>query len=247
MRYAYLEWSLILVGIWALVYALRRPVRRKLWVVSLSTTLLGLTEPLFVPAYWTPPTAFNLATRTGFDLESLLFAFAAGGLASTLYDVLVGAPAELIPTRERHVARHRWHRWALLSPPLVFIALDGLTRLNPIYSAILALLAGGTAALICRPDLGRRMALGAGVFLTLYFVYFESLAVAYPGYVRAVWNLPALSGVLIIGVPLEELLFAAALGWLWSGAYEHLTWTRERGRAARDVAHHRRRGCRDGG
>lgn len=40
--------------------------------------LLGFTEPLFVPAYWNPPTLFDLAQRTGFDIESLIFTFAIG-------------------------------------------------------------------------------------------------------------------------------------------------------------------------
>jgi hypothetical protein len=39
-----------------------------------------------------------------------------------------------------------------------------------------------------------------------------------------VWNLDALSGLSIGGVPIEELLFAAAFGAYWSGVYEHVTW-----------------------
>lgn len=37
--------------------------------VSLGTMPLGLTEPLFVPAYWNPPTLWDLARQVGFDLE----------------------------------------------------------------------------------------------------------------------------------------------------------------------------------
>ena len=35
---------------------------------------------------------------------------------------------------------------------------------------------------------------------------------------------PALSGVLVAGIPLEELLFGGAFGWYWTGLYEHFTW-----------------------
>ena len=45
-----------------------------------------------------------------------------------------------------------------------------------------------------------------------------------PGYIASVWNLPALSGVLIGGIPLEELLFGFAFGVYWASVYEHLTW-----------------------
>lgn len=55
-------------------------------VVSLWTSLLGLTEPLFVPEYWAPPSLFDLASRTGFDIESFIFSFAIGGIAVVIYE-----------------------------------------------------------------------------------------------------------------------------------------------------------------
>ena len=69
------------------------------------------------------------------------------------------------------------------------------------------------------------MIVSAFLFLALYFVYFWTLIVIAPvGYVESVWNLVALSGILIIGIPLEELLFALSFGFIWSSIYEHLTW-----------------------
>jgi hypothetical protein len=35
----------------------------------------------------------------------------------------------------------------------------------------------------------------------------------------------SLSGILIAGIPLEELLFGLAFGMYWTGVYEHLAWT----------------------
>jgi hypothetical protein len=39
-----------------------------------------------------------------------------------------------------------------------------------------------------------------------------------------VWNLGALSGVEVLFMPMEELLFAFAFGAYRSGVYEHFTW-----------------------
>ena len=36
------------------------------------------------------------------------------------------------------------------------------------------------------------------------------------------WNLPTLIGILLFGIPLEDLLFAFAFGLCWAGVYEHL-------------------------
>ena len=69
-----------------------------------------------------------------------------------------------------------------------------------------------------------KMAGSAFLFLGFYFAYFLTLVVVYPQYVRLVWNLPAFSGVLVLGIPVEELAFAFSLGFLWSSVYEHLKW-----------------------
>lgn len=226
MKFAYLTWSLILLGIWALIYAARPALRRRMWLAGLCTAPLGLTEPLFVPEYWQPPTLFDLAARTGFDLESLLFAFAAGGIASTLYPALVPVQEKGVEPCERRHPRHRWHRLMLSVPFIAFAALYLASDLNPIYTASLAMLLGGLATGLCRPDLWRPMCIAALLFTALYFLYFASLAAVYPDYVSRVWRLERLSGQLIGGVPLEELLFAATLGLMWGSLYEHLAWRR---------------------
>ena len=75
----WLTFSLILSGIWIVIFIIRPNLRKEMFWVSLFTMPFGLTEPLFVPKYWNPPSLFNLAARTGFDFESLIFSFSIGG------------------------------------------------------------------------------------------------------------------------------------------------------------------------
>ncbi len=103
-----------------------------------------------------------------------------------------------------------------------------MTKLNPIYSSAIALVAGFLATLYCRRDLWLKMIVSGGLFLAVYFVVFVFFNLAFPGYVVAVWNLKAISGVRLAGVPLEELMFAFTFGLYWSSLYEHLMWRRER-------------------
>lgn len=223
--YAYLITSFLLLIVWLILYRIKPEVRRKMLLISLLTAPLGLTEPLFVPSYWLPFTLFDLARRTRFDLESLLFSFTVGGITAILYESLWGKLRKPVSAREMHQNRHGLHRLALVCAFISFAVLYLLTSLNPIYSAILAMTAGTIATWVCRPDLLRAMATGSLLFLGIYFVVFlVGFVWLFPGYVEAVWNLPAISGVLIVGVPLEELLFAASLGAMWSSFYEHFTW-----------------------
>jgi hypothetical protein len=228
IHYAWLTWSLLLLVVWAVVYiSLRnRRSRREMLVVSFWISLLGLTEPLFIPAYWNPPSLFDLAQRTRFDLESLLFSFGIGGLAVVIYEWIFPVGHASIPPTERHLPRRRFHLFTILSAPLIFIALLAVTRLNPIYAALLSSFGGGLAGAYCRPDLVRKMTVSAVLFLCFYFVYFFTLLVAFPNYVRLAWNLPAISQIFVLGIPIEELLFALSLGFLWSSVYEHLKWQR---------------------
>lgn len=193
-------------------------------VVSFWTSLLGFTEPFFVPEYWNPPSLFDLAQRTGFDIESLIFSFGIGGIAVVLYEQIFRAEHQVMSQKERHHIRHRYHFWAIVSAPIIFIILLLTTNLNPIYSASVAMIVGGLFAWYCRPDLKKKMIASAFIFLALYFLYFLTLIAMYPGYVERIWNLPAISGILILGVPLEELMFALSFGFIWSSIYEHFTW-----------------------
>ncbi len=226
MHYAWFFWSLTLLVVWGIVYlSLRdKTSRKEMLVVSLWTSLLGLAEPIFVPEYWNPPSLFDLARKTGFDIESFLFAFGIGGLAVVIYERIFRVGHERMSAEEKHKPRHKYHLFALLSAPVIFVLLLLFTNLNPIYSTFIALIGGGLATWYCRPDLKKKMFTSAFIFLGLYFVYFLTLTLTYPGYVGLAWNLSAISGTLILGIPLEELMFAFGLGFLWSSVYEHITW-----------------------
>jgi hypothetical protein len=224
-HYVWLIWSCAFLVPWLGLF-LWLPGYR--WIMvwsSVATTPFGLTEPLFVPRYWNPPSLFNLAQRTGFDLESLIFCFAIGGVGVVVYDFVTSAGLKPVERCERTAHRHRYHRAALLAPVITFSILCGLPW-NPIYPAIIALMVGGLATIACRPDLKLKTLIGGGLFAGYYAVFMLLLEWSAPGYIERVWNLPALSGVVLGGIPLEELLFGFAFGTYWSGIYEHLTWQR---------------------
>jgi len=224
MQYVWIIWSLIILAIWLVIFWIKPGFRKPMLKMSLITMPFGLTEPLFVPAYWSPPSLFNLAEKTGFDIESLIFSFAIGGIGAVLYRLVQKRGLIEIPVSERKQARHRLHRYILFVPAVVFALLALLTSLNHIYCGIIAMFAGAVSTLYCRPDLKAKIWLGGLLFTLLYFIYFGSILLFYPDYVTLYWNLDALTHILVLGVPLEELLFAFSFGMLWSSLYEHLYW-----------------------
>jgi hypothetical protein len=191
-----------------------------LWV-SLFTAFTGLTEPLFVPSYWNPPSLFNLASTTRFDIESLIFSWGAGGIGSVLYEAVLKLKHKkmLNPDVQSEL---RWlHLASLFALPVVFsITYFGLGW-NPIYSVSSGLIVAAVAAVVCRPDLGWSTLLGGLLYMGMYFAMFSLMILVAPRFIDA-WNLSALSGVLVYNVPLEELMFSFAFGMMWSGVYEHI-------------------------
>jgi len=224
-HYVWLAWSSAFLLPWVLLYALFPQHRIAMWRASVFMAPFGLTEPLFVPEYWNPPSLFELAQRTGFDIESFIFSFAIGGIAAVLYNIILRKRMGMLGPGERHQWRHGWHRWALAAPFVLFPILY-LLPWNPIYAGIAAMVLGAIATVLCRPDLKSNTLVGGILFLALYTVFLLGLKWSAPGYIEQVWNFEALSGVRIYGLPLEELLFGFSFGLVWTGIYEHFTWKR---------------------
>ena len=242
-HYVWLFWSTAFLIPWAILFVVRRSTRRAMRQASLATSLFGLTEPIFVPRYWNPPSVFELARRTGFDVESLIFTFAIGGIGVVLYNAVTRRDFMSVPLAARRYHRHQWHRVALVAPFVLFVPLY-LLPWNPIYAALVSLTAGAIASVACRPDLTAKSVIGGSLFLVLYWAFMLALRSSAPGYIESVWNLPALTGVLVGGIPLEELLFGFTFGMYWASVYEHLTWRTVAGPVApRVVVMHAARGA----
>lgn len=226
MQLAYLEWSVFLLLLWLIVFFLTPNRRQKMFRMSLGTAPLGLSEPLFYPEYWYPPTLFDLAARTGFDIESIIFSFAIGGLASSMSDIGARSGLESVSPRERHSKGHRYHLLALSCPIWLFLILELLTNLNSIYTVSTGLLGGGVASGLCRPELKVKIINGGLIFALFYFLFFSTMIFVHPSLVHLYWNTDVLTGWEFFGVPFEELMFAFTLGLMWSSLYEHRYWLR---------------------
>jgi hypothetical protein len=221
-HYVWLIWASAFLVPWLVLFVTFSRYRTTILGASVMTALFGFTEPIFVPAYWDPPSLFNLAQRTGFDIESLIFCFAIGGVGVSVYNILTRRALEPVPSGGDG-GRHSYHGASLLVPIVTFPLLM-LAPWNPIYPATVALLLGALGTVACRPDLMRNVAFGGVVFVVYYLIFMLGLEWSVPGYIARVWKLGALSGIFLYRVPLEEILFGFVFGAYWAGIYEHLMW-----------------------
>ncbi|MCB0309182.1 MAG: hypothetical protein KDD48_07405 [Bdellovibrionales bacterium] len=224
-QYVWLLWSLSLLIPWIGFFSFFPRHRKAMLWASLYTTPFGITEPLFVPKYWNPPSLFHLAQRTGFDIESFIFCFAIGGVGAVAYNILTHKTPNPVSNTERQHPLHRHHHKALAAPFITFALLVWFPW-NAIYPGILSMLIGALATALCRPDLKWKVFIGGGIFLVFYMIFLLGLDWLAPGYIARVWNMNVLTGITLFKMPIEELLFAIGFGMYWSGVYEHFTWRR---------------------
>lgn len=226
-QYVWFVWSLAFLAPWLFLYYFFPAHRKAMLWASLFTMPFGLTEPLFVPEYWSPPSLFDLALTTGFDIESLIFCFGIGGTGVVLYNVITGSSFKPVSEEYKQLPLHRHHKLVIAAPFIIFPLLYFLPW-NPIYPAFVAMIVGSIATIWCRPDLKTKTWIGGLLFLGYYWFFILGLELLTPGYIERVWNLQALSGLLVFGTPLEELVFAFTFGMYWAGVYEHFTWKESR-------------------
>ncbi len=182
-HYVWLGWSSGFLVPWVALYLTNPRLRTVMWRVSLATAAFGLIEPIWVPEYWNPPSLFDLARRTGFDIESVIFCFAIGGIGAVLYNALTHRHFVPVSAGEKRMPHARFHLAALWAPYVLFVPLYFLPW-NPSWpffvSAWRAIWKGtlGMAALIV-------LSVGTGYFFsvgtTFFFKeggqFFEAIAV----------------------------------------------------------------------
>jgi hypothetical protein len=226
MHLIWLEWSLLWLGAWLVLFLLIRDndVRKEVLGASILASVFGLTEPIFVPRYWNPPSLFNLAQTTGFDLESFIFAFGVGGIVVGLFERIFSVHHRALKTGETRYPRNTSLIAFTVLVSTLFISLLLFLPINPIYSTIIIMVTGGLLIVYLRPDLWLKLAASSLLFTAFYLLYFLWFVLYAPGYVVQVWNIQAISGSLIAGIPPEEILFALGFGFFWSGIYDFYAW-----------------------
>lgn len=216
-HFAYLVGALLFDAAWAVCYLLGKRYRPQMIWGTAVTVPLALTSFLFVPQYWTPPSLFDLDARFRVGLEDFLWAGAVGGIASVVGEIFL---KEGLATRRRQPRKK--HYFPFLVMVAVFLILWFWHPQKNIYNTAIAFAVCGLIVAFLRRDLILTMIVGAVIFTILYFGLFLYFLALYRNFVDLYYNLSNLSGIRLLGVPIEELMFAASGGAVWSVAYEYL-------------------------
>jgi len=222
MEYAYFIGCLILFVVWLLFFVLRKDLRREMIFGSLLALPFGFVECLLVPEYWNPSSLFNLIERFGVGLESFFFFAMVGGIAAVSYEVI--GKKRTIKIRSK-----RKYFFGLFGTTiLIFVCLEVLFTGQTIYNMIVSSLFLAVMTALERKDLIAQIILGGLFFGLIYLLLFGVFARLFPDYITVAYTLDNLWGIIIWGVPLEEIAMGFGAGACWSTLFEYIQGYRTR-------------------
>ena len=150
--------------------------------------------------------------------EDLLFAFLIGGIASVIYEAIF---------KKRYVKKQgqKYPYWILAIIIFGFswmIFGSIILKFNSIYVSIASFLMAGIPMLVFRNDLIENALLSGLLVAILMFIFYLFFLFLYPGIIQKWWLLSNISGILIFGAPLEELIWGFSWGFLAGPVYEFI-------------------------
>lgn len=221
---SFLLTSLIFFVIWLAMFLFSDQTRKEQIIMSIVGLVLS-PGILLIATYDFRNIVSDSVSVVG--VEDFIFAFSFFGVAAVIYQVLIGKHAHKL-RGSKYEIHHMGHWvghlflilgvWAFLS--LLFIYVFGLASVQGLFMGGLLV---GTYIIADRHDLTMN-ALLSGLFMTaLIFIVEQVFFVRlFPVDAAAFWQFDALSGFLIGGIPLEELMWAAVAGFAIGPLYEWL-------------------------
>ena len=214
--YAYLVGNMIFAVIWLILFLVRKDLRREMIILSLVGGAIFPAALIYLPDYWYPE---HIVGGFMLGIEDFLFAFLIAGIGAVLYEVIFGKVHALCECRKRDPRE-------LL--PIITVAIAtllGLTfifKLNSIYSSYVAfIIIFGYIAYFRRDLFWQGIISGFSVGL-LMLIFYQIWIWIYPGIIESWWKLQNISGILILGTPLEEIIWGFTWGLVGGTVYEFI-------------------------
>ncbi len=218
-QYSYLIGDLVFLVIWFVLFILRKDLRKKMLLISIFFGVIGLIfEVTHALDWWTP----HLITNTPIGIEDFLFGFAIGGIATGIYGGLFKKRVVVEKKDKKKIKKENLHfliMWVFII--LFYFICFFVFNLHSFYAAIITMGIFTVYILIKRKDLILNSLISGLILVVISFFAFWICEFITPGWVNHVWMLKNLSGVIILKVPLEDLIWFFFAGVFIAPLYEY--------------------------
>jgi len=202
------------------MYLKRKDLRTEMVTIGAIGGLVAFTAaPYFFGKYWSPVTLFNFKN----SIEDFLFGFFLCSESAGIYGFILNKRFE------------NYHFWnvcktnsgkvfiSIILNPMLFFVLVRFTKINPIYCSMISTVIP-LILITVNNKVRSNIAAFTGVFIFLYtLVFYLIFNHLFPGIISNWWNLNNISGILVFGIPIEELIWFTAVGMFCSVTYKFIT------------------------
>lgn len=183
-------------------------LRRSSLLSAVVLAPFAVLGAVFVPAYWRPDHLFTFIRGVG--IEDVLFCFACGGVCWIA--AAAGSGARCAGKLEPGRFLTRFACWAGVA--LVAVLVVSWCGCGILVAVILGFTAGGLLALARAPH-AARLALPGAVGFTVVYACVGWLVIAVFPQSAGFWVGDAIDGQRVLGLPVEELVWAVSFGATW--------------------------------
>jgi len=199
---------------WIILFVQKKRSRKEMLTLSSWAAALSIiTSYLFwTKDWWRPETI----TGTIVGIEDLILGFAVGGIVTVVYERVF---------KKRYIKyKDDSYYPGLVSHIAVACALLALlfwlTSLSSFYSVVIALLVVAIRMFYKRKDLIIN-GITSGIFMSVIILpYYYAIILISPGWIERTYLFDNLSGIMITGIPLEEIVFWFVFGLVCGPVYE---------------------------
>lgn len=221
---AFLILAIALFACWLLLFIFSRRTRKEQVIMSFIALVLAPAIVYIALSDYRAETAMVMAPV---GIENILFIFSVTGIAAVIYHVLLDRHMAKIPKKHRKEAAMPTLHWiahllVLLGVwAVVSMSLMLLFPITSVYGFLVAGLLVGVYILVERHDLLLN-ALLSGLFIAALVFVLEQIVLIqlFPDVAKTFWQTQNLSGVFVMSIPIEEILWAAVVGFAIGPAYE---------------------------
>ncbi|WCL50902.1 lycopene cyclase domain-containing protein [Leptospira sp. GIMC2001] len=214
MSYNFLTLSIILLIPGLVIFYFRKDLRKPIYRMSFISTPFALTERYFYPSYWEPEFLFDLIHKIGFGIEDIIFVIGLAACTSTAYPFAFN-----MTYTKNHQASNRsirslgLLRFSILGTSILIAVYFSVFFEIPIIYSTLAIMAVISIWIITiRKDLLLPAIHGLWITTTIYSSICILIDMIYPKIFVLVWHTEKFMNIFLLGIPLEEILYAGLSG-----------------------------------
>ena len=192
--------------------------------MSFGTAVAGviLEYLVWTVDWWRPETI----TGTKIGIEDIILGIANGGLGAVLYEIVFGKKARALRKDSIVKRLFKKRRWLLWTPLLASVTAGStifwILGWHSFWATIASCLVGVGLMILLRQDLLLNAMFGGLAMMLASIPIFQFMLFFFPGVVEEFWLMHNLTGILILGIPVEDLIFYFAAGAFLAPLYEFL-------------------------